>query len=119
MPAPAAAAAHQAAMDPSDRVEYITRFASLLEDGELIDTVEIALYPEAVALGFSILEGEVLGPSIINDDSVRIWVEVDEAMRQAPQFNAGARMPIEFTIVTTADPFRRFQRTMTIPVVHL
>ena len=118
MPAPAAAVAHQAVMDPSDRVDYITRFGSLLEEGELISSVQLALYPEAAALGFTILEGTGFGPSIINDDSVLIWVEVADGMRDAPQFTGGARMPIEFTIVTNASPARRFQRTMLILVTQ-
>ncbi len=118
MPAPTAAVAFQAVMDPSDRVDFIARFASLLEEGELIDTVSIALYPEAVALGFSILEGAGLGPSIINNDAVLFWVEVEAGMREGSQFNSGARMPIEFTITTNATPFRRFQRTLIITVVH-
>jgi hypothetical protein len=116
MPAPAAAVAHQAVMDPSDRVDYVTRFQSLLEEGELIASVQLALYPEAVALGFTILEGGDFGPSIINDNSVKTWVEVAAGMRDASQFTGGAKMPIEFTIVTNAVPFRRFQRTMTITV---
>lgn len=106
-------------MDPSDRVEYINRFGALLEDGEQIATATVTLYPEAVALGFTILTSAEFGPSILNNDSILIWVEVAENMRADPAFVAGVRMPIEFGITTNSSPARRFQRTATITVVHL
>lgn len=119
MPAPAAAVAFSGVMDSSDRVEYIASFADLLEQGEKISTATVTLYAEAVALGFTVLTGTGLAAAIVNDNSVRIWVEVAANMRDNAAFTAGAKMPVEFAVVTDATPFRRFHRTMTITVTQL
>lgn len=120
MPAPTAALRHDAVMDPKDVVEYITPFDGLLEQGEKIDTVTaITLYPEAAALGFEIVATGARAPTVINDEAIRIWVQVAVDKREDPAYLALVEMPIEFTLQTDDDPYRQFNRTITIPVTQL
>jgi len=104
-------------MDPADRRRLIARAETLLA-GASIASADVVLGPEAVALGLTMIEDEDHGPSIINGNAIEAWFEVDAEIQTDPAFDTGVRLPVEFTMVTDADPPETLQRTMTITVIH-
>ena len=127
MAVPASAPVADQPMDPTDRVEFVAQFgeavgelSALLEDGETIDTLEVAPAADAAALGFSILEGTVdgldRGPWIADDVNVEFWAEVEEAERLNVAYTAGVTLGAEITFTTNLG--RRYQRTVGVEVIQ-
>lgn len=106
------------AFDPSDRDWAIAQFGPGLGAGEKIATATVALLPEAVAMGLIVLRNAEHGPWIGDDTNIEIWFEIAEDMREDPAFRAGVDLPVEITIVTDAELWRRIQRTFVLRVTH-
>jgi hypothetical protein len=107
-------------IDPTDRTNFVAQFGQLLEDGEIIDEVELTLLAESVALGLTIIEDAEHGPFIADDTNVELWFEVDEAHQSNAAFSGqGTTLPVQITITTDATPPRRYQRTMIVQVLQL
>lgn len=119
MAVPTGAVAWAQPLDPSDRADYVVQLGALLTGGEIIETATVTLLPEAVALGLTLLQDAQHGPSIADDTNLEMWFEIDDELRENTAFRSGADLPIEISIVTSATPERRFQRTMVLKVIHL
>lgn len=107
--------------DPKDRVEFILNLdgpTGILEDGELVGTYELALTPEAAALGLQIGSGSY-APSQPNANQIKFWLEVAAEDQNDPAFSgAGTDLGIEVTVITNSNPARRRQRTAAVTVAQ-
>lgn len=120
--------------DPQEVLDYAIPFLPVLEEGEAIrvDDVDypwlLELLPEAVALGYEIIESappwpdpEIIpdpdDPSLA-DTAFGFWGRFDPAYYNNAAFYTGVEVPIEATAWTTSDPPRKRQRTILIQVVQ-
>lgn len=127
MAVPASAPVADQPMDPGDLIDFVAQFgaavgdaSALLEDGEIIVTLDVSPAIDAAALGFTIVEGEVdeidRGPWIADDVNVEFWGEVEEAERLNAAFTNGVILGAEITITTSLG--RRYQRTLGVEVIQ-
>lgn len=115
------------AMDPTDRLDFtmvVYQAAAgaspppLLVLGEAIASYSLALTPEAVAVGLTILTEAPYAPALVQN-KVTFWCEVAPSLRASPAFDgSGVTVGVEFTFTTSAVPPRRFQRTAGIRIVN-
>ncbi len=110
-------------MDPAEKLDYQIRLKDagkeILEPNESIDTYTLTLYPEATALGLSILTLGDYAP-FHDGTNITIWLEVAEAFRlNAAYDGGGVAFGMELTVNTNNVPARRRQRTLTIGVSQL
>jgi len=123
MSIPITAAVWLQAMDPTDQIDYVADFMGatpLLDVGETIAGFTVALMPEAVLLGVMISSGSGRDPVLIAGTAIKIWLEVQTADREDPEFTGkGVVVGVVFTITTTSSPSRRRQRTFALSVAQL
>jgi hypothetical protein len=124
MTIPASAFVFPQMMDPSDLVDFEADMDGddgMLESNELIENFTLTLLPEAVALGLTIVN-EVRGDDTyvlenIGGTAIRVWLEIDPALRTNAAFlGGGVQLPMELTVWTTSTPSRRRQRTLVVGV---
>ena len=122
MPIPDGAIELAAPMDSREVLEYLFPMSPVLEFDEAIDPADwnLALLPEAVALGMEIRSGDPLrsDPKLVEENkTVFAWFSIDPAFRGNVAFQGGgAPMPMEVTLTTTAVEPRERQRTFVIRV---
>lgn len=120
-------------MDPADQVEYVVDLRGvdglatdgLLEPGELMDSWELVLGAESVALGLEVGTGDYAPTNPLDGDgnplvtSLLFWFSVDPEMQDDAAYSGeGAQLPMELTIVTNSTPARTRQRTLVLKVAQ-
>ena len=107
-------------LDPQEELDWTLNLSSLLEADEEIDSYELVLLPEAVALGLTLMSGggrdHALTPG---NRGISFWTEIDDAFKNDPAFDGGVLLPMEVTIVTNSNPTRTRNRTFRFPVAQL
>jgi hypothetical protein len=109
-------------MDPTDQVDYLARFdgpAPVLEADETIASYTVELMPEAAGAGLIVSQGGGRDPALVDGKAISLWFEVDVAKRESGIFAKGIAAGVVFTIITTAIPARRRQRTFVLTVAQL
>ncbi len=123
MAVPSKAVAFSAIMDPGELLDFDILMNSgtvkLLADGESAASYTLALYPEAIALGFTIRNDGLYAP--VNDGTkLSLWFEVAPEFWLSSAFDgSGAMMAMVLTVTTNSVPPRRRQRTLTLGVTQL
>ena len=105
-------------MDPTDFVDFVSEFGSLLEPGEtIIAGFDVTPTTEAAALGFEI--SSAIPPSLeVGDENVLFWSQVNIANQQDAVFdNNGVLVEVEITVTTTLG--RIYERTFLIRAKQL
>ncbi len=105
-------------MDPTDFVDYVSEFSSLLEDGEtVVAGFTVSPTTEGAALGFEI--SSAIPPSLeVGDQNVLYWTQVNILNQEDTVFDDdGIQIPVEVTITTT--DARIYQRTWLVTVKQL
>lgn len=113
----------KAPMDPAERLDYQIKLKSgeltLLESTELIASYTLTLYPEAIALGMSVMSTGSYAPSD-DGESIKVWFEFNASYYTNAAFSGtGSVLAMELTVVTNSVPARTRQRTVTLGVLQL
>lgn len=124
---PPTAKAFDQALDPQDRVDFYVILsqgapdapvAPLLLIGEAVARYQLALTPEAAAVGLRIVEAPGF-QNKLDGNVLSLNLEVDQQMQGSPLFDgAGVTVAIELLIVTTARPPRTKQRSFLVKVAN-
>jgi len=120
MAVPPTATSFGRTLDPNEVLDFGVNLAGILEPGEQIASYELVLFPEAVALGLTIMSGDGRDHTLFNGDTgVKFWLTIDEDERENGAFDgAGIMLPLEITAVTSSDPERTRQRTFLVSVAQ-
>lgn len=104
-------------LDPSDLVDFVIAFDSVLDDGETIDSIQIAPAAEGVAVGL-IAVGGGHQPALSDDKrSVTFWLAITSGMQSNQAFQGvGVTCGVQATIATSLA--RTLQRTVYVRVVE-
>lgn len=121
MAIPATATPLPQTMDPYDRVDFQIDLADkLLELNETIASYDLVMGVEGAATGVSISSVAPHVTTTVNGaTSVKFWLEVAPAFQADPAFTAGLFVPLLLSILTSASPPRRRQRTFVAEIVQL
>lgn len=105
-------------MDPSDIVDYVVDFASILDTGEAIASFTVVAPSDSTLLGLTIPSTGAYVP-VQTGTQIRIWVQIDAGQISNSAFSGtGATLPIEVTVTTNSVPPRKRQRTLVVKVVQ-
>lgn len=109
-------------MDPHEILEWTIPCGPLLETGEEIDTFDLTLYAEAIALGLTIL-GTGDGypdPALSNgNQDVTVWFEIDAAFENNVAFDGtGTALPMNIHFATNATYPRERDRDIILTVAQ-
>lgn len=115
MSIPQDAVVFEEVMDPEDLMEYEADMTPLLDEGTEITSFTIALLPDAVLAGVGIKTGGAYTAGLIlANKGILFWLEVNEADREDPAFDAGFKVGVVVTVNTNHVPPRRRQRTFVV-----
>ena len=105
-------------MDPADKVDFIVDSTPLLQEGEGVGSIDLAVLAESALLGFKIETDSPYEPVEISPGVLRVWASVEVGNQNAAGWAAGIECGIEFTVVTNSTPERHFQRTVAVKVIQ-
>lgn len=107
-------------LDPTEVLDYGISLTNILEPGEQIASYLLELFPEATALGLTIMSGTGRDHALFNGNTgIRFWLTIDESERENPIFEGGGiPLPMRITADTNSDPGRVRQRTFLVPVAQ-
>lgn len=124
MPLPPNTIAFTRPMDPSDIADYAIVLSkgvdtsSFLAADEEVQSYSLTLTAEAVAAGITIKTGAGYATTLTNN-RIRFWLEVSADQQSSSIFDgSGIVAALVLTIVTTASPARRKQRTLSVQVAN-
>lgn len=87
--------------------------------GEAVGSFTLTLSAEAVAAGLAIKQANGYPAPTFSGLICTFWLAVDAAMQTSPIFDGeGVTLSLELTVVTTSDPKRTKQRTLTVKVAN-
>ncbi|MDE8654768.1 hypothetical protein [Novosphingobium album (ex Liu et al. 2023)] len=120
MAIPPTAATFADALDPMEEMDFVYPAGPLLEEGEEIASYTLALRPEAIALGLTIMTGGGRDPALIEGSTaILFWLAIDDDFKTDAAFDGtGTSLPMEVTFVTNSAPARTRQRTILVRVVQ-
>lgn len=107
-------------LDPNEELDYLARAGTLLEVGEAIQSYNLTVLPEGVALGLTIMSGAGRDHGL-NDTAtgVDMWLTIDPSFKGNAAFNAaGTALPLHLNLVTDSVPARIRDRTFLVQVAQ-
>lgn len=109
-------------MDPHEILEWVIPCGPLLEAGEEIDTFDLTLYAEAIALGLTILDsGDGYPDPVLSNGNqdVTVWFEIATAYENNVAFDGtGTALAMNIHLVTNSSPARERDRDIVLTVAQ-